>query len=117
LNKTLVNTNFTTTTKVDQEGNLKALFFCHTDSLKLLKEYHHIILLDCTYKKNKYYMPLLHVSGITVLNKTFSVAFCFMAEETNPFYNWALQCNHFSPYSKATRSPSLPLSSLIVSRL
>jgi transposase-like protein len=37
-------------------------------------------------------MPLLHISGITGANKTFSVAFCFMAKETKTFYNWALQC-------------------------
>jgi hypothetical protein len=91
LNKTLTNTAFTSATKVDNEGHLKALFFCHADSQKLLKAYHHILLFDCTYKTNKYRMPLLHVSGITGANKTFSVAFCFMAEETEPFYEWALQ--------------------------
>jgi hypothetical protein len=91
LNKTLMNTNFTTATKVDSEGTLKGLFFCHARSVNLLKAYPHIILLDCTYKTNKYRMPLLHISGITGSNKTFSVAFCFMAEETEPFYDWALQ--------------------------
>ncbi|KAI7948532.1 hypothetical protein MJO29_010197 [Puccinia striiformis f. sp. tritici] len=91
LNKTLLNTDFTTTTKVNDEGVLKALFFCHTRSVELLTAYPHIILLHCTYKTNKYNMPLLHISGITGANKTFSIVFCFMAEETESFYDWALQ--------------------------
>ncbi|KAI7947481.1 hypothetical protein MJO28_009389 [Puccinia striiformis f. sp. tritici] len=91
LNKTLLNTDFTTTTKVNDQGVLKALFFCHTRSVKLLTAYPHIILLDCMYNTNKYSMLLLHISGITGANKTFSIAFCFMAEETKSFYDWALQ--------------------------
>jgi hypothetical protein len=115
LNKTLVNTNFTTATKVDQEGNLKALFFCHADSLKLLKAYHHIILLDCTYKTNKY----------RYLFSTFLESPVQTRPSVSPSVLWRRKlsrstigpCNLFSPSSKATRSPSLPWSSLIVSRL
>jgi hypothetical protein len=37
-------------------------------------------------------MPLLHIAGVTGANKTFSLAFCFLAEETQPYYKWALEC-------------------------
>jgi hypothetical protein len=36
-------------------------------------------------------MPLLHIAGVTGANKTFSLAFCFLAEETQTYYDWALQ--------------------------
>ena len=92
LNQTLENSDFTTVTKVNEDGEIKGLFFCHALSINLLKTYHYILLLDCTYKTNKYKMPLLHIAGITGANKTFSLAFCFIAQETKPFYNWALEC-------------------------
>jgi len=37
-------------------------------------------------------MPLLHVAGVSGNNKSFSVAFCFLAEENIEFYTWALEC-------------------------
>jgi histone-lysine N-methyltransferase SETD2 len=36
-------------------------------------------------------MPLLHIAGVTGTNKSFSAAFCFLAEETQPYYEWALK--------------------------
>jgi hypothetical protein len=36
-------------------------------------------------------MPLLHFTGITGSSKTFSLAFCFLAEETQLYYKWALE--------------------------
>ena len=92
LNKTLAKSDFATFTKVDLDGELKALFFCHSLSIKLLSTYHYILLLDCMYKPNKYKMPLLHIAGKTGASKSFSVAFCFLAEETQEYYQWALNC-------------------------
>jgi hypothetical protein len=37
-------------------------------------------------------MPLLHIAGVTCANKTFSLAFCFLAKETQPYYKWVLDC-------------------------
>lgn len=84
LHKALPQSDYTTRTKVDKSGEIKGLFFCHNLSVQLLTHYHHIILLDCTYMTNKHKMPLLH-------NTSFSAAFCFLAEETQDFYDWALE--------------------------
>ena len=35
-------------------------------------------------------MPLLHMAGITGSRKTFSLAFCLLAKETQQYYKWAL---------------------------
>jgi hypothetical protein len=76
---------------VDSGGNLKALFFIHSPSLELLSCDHTVLFLDCTYKTNKYNMPLLHIAGVSGNNKTFSAAFCFLAEENLKYYSWALE--------------------------
>jgi hypothetical protein len=91
LNQSLTKSDFTTTTKVNDNGKLQGIFFCRSRSVELLSSYHYILLLDCTYKTNKYKMPLLHIAGVTGANKTFTVAFCFIAEETQSFYEWALE--------------------------
>jgi hypothetical protein len=91
LKQTLASSDFTTNSKINDNGKLTGLFFCHSRSVELLDSYHHILLLDCTYKTVKYKMPLLHIAGVTGANKTFSVAFCFIAEETQDFYEWALK--------------------------
>ena len=91
LNQTLKDSSFTSTPKVNKKGELKGLFFCHSSSIQLLSSYHSILFLDCTYKTNKYKMPLLHIAGMSGNNQTFSVAFCFLAEETQSYYSWALQ--------------------------
>ena len=91
LNKTLQNSEFTTTARTNDDGDLTGLFFCHSRSIKLLSSYHYILFLDCTYKTNKYKMPLLHIAGVTGANKSFSLAFCFLREETQEYYEWALK--------------------------
>jgi hypothetical protein len=91
LHQTLQKSDFTTAARTDDEGNLTALFFCHTRSVELLCSYHYILFLDCTYKTNRYKMPLLHITGITGTNKSFSLAFCFLRKETQDYYEWALQ--------------------------
>lgn len=44
---------------LDQENNLDFLFFAHPLSLSMLRKNPEILLLDATYKTNKYRMPLL----------------------------------------------------------
>ena len=73
-----------------QEGVLKSLFFSFPGCLELAKNYHHIFFMDCTYKTNKYKLPLLHILGLNAFNKSFSVAFCFLPQEKKENYSWAL---------------------------
>ena len=37
--------------------------------------------MDCTYKTNRFNMPLLSIIGITSLGTNFWVAFCFLRNE------------------------------------
>ena len=66
------------------------LFFAHKESIRLACWYRHVVLMDCTYKTNKYRLPLLHIGGMTSFNSQFSVDFCFLKEEKQNNYMWGL---------------------------
>ncbi|MBW0484593.1 hypothetical protein O181_024308 [Austropuccinia psidii MF-1] len=87
---TLKQENFVWSSARDLEGHINTLFFTHPLAIKLLHGFPHVILMDCTYKTNKYKMPLFHIFGFSSTNKTFSGAFCLMKNETEPSYTWAL---------------------------
>ncbi|MBW0472865.1 hypothetical protein O181_012580 [Austropuccinia psidii MF-1] len=90
---TLKEENFVQSSSRDAEGHITSLFFTHPLSIKLLHGFPHVILMDCTYKTNKYKLPLLYIVGFRSTNKTFSGAFCLMTNEKEPSYTWAL--NHY----------------------
>ncbi|CAG8458404.1 9522_t:CDS:2 [Cetraspora pellucida] len=78
--------------KCDDTGHITHLFFTHNESVMLTCRYLFIFLMDCTYKTNKYRMPLLNVVGITSFNTTFFSCFIFMKDEDEEDYLWALTC-------------------------
>ncbi len=47
--------------------------------------------MDCTYKTNKYKLPLFHTVGVTPWNTTFTSSYCFIAHEKTEDYIWALR--------------------------
>lgn len=77
--------------KTNEAGRITHLFFAPRQGLALYQAYPEVPLLDCTYKTNKFKMPLLNVVGFTGLNTTFYVAFAFLRGEKEEDYNWALQ--------------------------
>ncbi|CAG8485321.1 3798_t:CDS:2 [Racocetra persica] len=58
----LVEGNFEHDYQCDQNDNLTHLFFAYSKSIALTKTYNSVLLIDCTYKTNKFKMPLLHVA-------------------------------------------------------
>lgn len=67
-----------------------AVLFAHSDSLVYLQAYSEILLLDCTYKINKYDMSLLDMIGIDACQWFFCIAFAFLSDEIKTDYTWAL---------------------------
>jgi MULE transposase domain len=83
----------TWTTNYKAEDDVVSAVFCiHKTSLALLRAHSYILVMDCTYKTNKYKMPLLDIVGITSLNTSFYVGFCFVAKEDFNHYEFALRC-------------------------
>jgi len=69
-----------------EEGTnvVQNLFWTHPDSVKLLNAFNIVLMIENTYKTNKYRMPLFEVVGVTSTGLTFSVAFMLLA----------LECHH-----------------------
>jgi hypothetical protein len=74
----------------DAEGRVTAVIFAHPDSLAYLQTYPDVLLLDCTYKTNKYGMPLLDMIGVDACQRSFCIAFAFLSGEAEDDYLWAL---------------------------
>ncbi|MBW0563166.1 hypothetical protein O181_102881 [Austropuccinia psidii MF-1] len=81
---TIKEENFVWSSERDSEGHITSLFFTNPLSIKLLHFFPHLILMDCTYKTNKYKAPPFHIFEFNSINKTFSGAFCLMKNETEP---------------------------------
>jgi hypothetical protein len=52
--------------------------------------YHHIALLDSTYKTNQYQLHLLPIIGQSASNQLFLIAFCFLACKDIESYIWVV---------------------------
>jgi hypothetical protein len=70
---------------------LTHVFFAHPELLILLQKHPYVLLLDCTYKTNHFKMPLLNIVGVTSMHTTFYICFCFLIQETETDYTWAMQ--------------------------
>jgi hypothetical protein len=76
--------------KLDADNHVQNLFFAHQNQVELLLANPDILLMDCTYRTNRYRLPLLHILGCTNLGTFFSAGFCFLKEETELDYYWAI---------------------------
>ena len=76
---------------VDDWDQLTALMFFHVRSIELLRKFNCIYFMDCTYKTNRYNMPLLIIISMTSCKKTFYVGFAFMKHETFEYYEWCMK--------------------------
>nr|GEY98878.1 hypothetical protein [Tanacetum cinerariifolium] len=74
----------------DITNELKALFFVHPASFKIWCAFPHVLMIDATYKTNKYNMPFVEIVGVTSTGKTFCIAFVFISEEKMDNYKWVL---------------------------
>ena len=73
------------------EGQVDAVFFAFNAALQHWQKSQEILSFDCTYRVNRFDMPLLQVTGTTALNTTFTIAFCLVGAEKEPDFRWALE--------------------------
>ncbi|XP_058768856.1 protein FAR1-RELATED SEQUENCE 4-like [Vicia villosa] len=67
------------------------IFWTHQESIKLFNTFSNVLIIDLTYKTNKYRLPLLETVGMTSKDKTFSVGFAFLECEKEDNFTWALR--------------------------
>ena len=72
--------------KRDEDGHISILFLADMRSVEYLNQHPDILLLDCTYKTNKFDMPLVDVLGVDNMGRSFSVAFAFLDSEIEETY-------------------------------
>ncbi|KAJ1391958.1 MULE transposase domain [Sesbania bispinosa] len=69
---------------------VRDIMWAHPDAVKLLNLFHIVLIVDTTYKTNKYRLPLLEIVVVTSTELTFSVAFAYLECETKDNFTWAL---------------------------
>lgn len=77
-------------TLTSAEGTLLNLFFASPSGISLARRFPTVLSLDCTYKTNRFNLPLLHIVGTTNTHRSFTVAMCFLNNEKQDQYEWAL---------------------------
>ena len=73
-----------------ETNRLERLFLTYPDAVAIFKEHPDIILMDCTYKTNRFCMPLLNICVVAGGKKTIQVALCFLSGEKEDSYRWAM---------------------------
>jgi hypothetical protein len=76
--------------KKDAENRIQSLFFAHKKQIQQLRANPDILMIDCTYKTNRFRLPLMHIVGYSNLDSWFSAGFCFIANEKEEDYLWAV---------------------------
>ena len=75
----------------------------HNKHRKLFDQNPELIILDFTYKTNRFNMPLLNVVGVTLTHKSFFAGSCFLPSETENNFIWCF------PRIKSTATGVAPL--------
>ncbi|MCI08712.1 protein FAR1-RELATED SEQUENCE 5-like, partial [Trifolium medium] len=70
---------------------LSKILWAHPDSVKLFNTFRPVLIMDSTYKINKYRLPLLEFICTTCTGKTYFIAVAFFTEEREENFVWALQ--------------------------
>jgi hypothetical protein len=70
----------------DSEGHIAMLFVADARSVEYLNKHPDVLLLDCTYKTNKFDMPLLDILGVDHHGNSFTIALCFLDQEITENY-------------------------------
>ena len=73
------------------DGKLLRLFFAHPGSIELAKIFHHVCILDSTYKTNRFNLPLLQAVSQTSTGHTFTIGFCLLRNEDEANYLWSME--------------------------
>ncbi|CAN1183106.1 Protein FAR1-RELATED SEQUENCE 5 [Linum perenne] len=67
------------------------VFMDHPEAVKLYRAYPYVVLLDSTYKTNRYGYPLVELIGIIPVRKSFTIAYVIMKYESIDSYKWVLE--------------------------
>lgn len=75
----------------DDEVIVRDIFWAYSHSIKLLNTFPTVLIIDSTYKTNKYKLPLLEMIGVTSAEKTYSIEFAFLESEKEENVTYTLE--------------------------
>jgi len=90
-NLTKENSKFLYDSTTDESNALWNLVFFDTTSLDFLRRFPSTIVLDSTYKTNKFNLYLLDIVGVTATNNSFIIGQAFLSAESTEDYIWVLE--------------------------
>src|SRR4051812_42758220 len=71
----------------DDKAMVQDICWTRPDSIKLFNTYPTVLILDSTYKTNKYRLPLFEMADVTSTEKTFAIGFAFLeCEKEDNFF-------------------------------
>ena len=73
------------------DNAIESIFWSPNSSRRLANTFHTVFMIDCTYKTNRYKLPLLHIVGVTSTDISFSAGFALLSSEKEEQYIWALR--------------------------
>ena len=86
--------------KYPDSDDVSDILCAQSNGIKLFNMFSMVLILDSTYKTNKYHLLLLEFFGVTSTEYTFSIAFGYMKSEKEDKVSWALERCRNLLYSK-----------------
>ena len=84
--------SFCSTIKTDKDNRVTHIFFVHPECIKLWQKSPDVLLIDATYKTNRFHQPLINICGCLGNNMTPQLAMAFVSGEKEADYRWVLEC-------------------------
>ncbi|MCH87527.1 protein FAR1-RELATED SEQUENCE 5-like, partial [Trifolium medium] len=76
---------------VGESTTVQDIFWAHPDSVRLFNTFPTVLLMDSTYKTNRYKMPLFEIVGVTSTEMSYNIGFAFIANEKEENFTWVLE--------------------------
>lgn len=76
----------------DQDGAfLRGMFWAYRSSLRQFSQAADLLVVDATYKTNRFSMPLVVVCAVDRFGSTYLIALALIHGETVPYYTWVMR--------------------------
>jgi hypothetical protein len=94
----------------DDANRLERVVFFNKELVKLLTLFPSVLILDATYKTNRFNLPLINICTMTATNETLLIGQAFITHEEIGDYEWVLQF-----YKKLCDQQVIPYPKTIIS--
>ena len=71
---------------MEQNGVMNFLFFTPDEMIDIVQASPSVILIDATYRTNKYNLPAVHFQAVTPISKTTSISLAFVINEEEALF-------------------------------